>query len=325
MFCQMPGFSQNINKILHYGQRAPSSHNAQMWQVDTTYNSIRIRLDPTKLLNKVDPSNREAWISLGAFAENCILSASGFSLMCDIQHDSTGINLTFSKSTAAHKEKYAKWIIQRKTTRTPFKKEELSTEHQTIIKNFDVNITYYPLNSEYGKIIADNLYSSNIAQLNNSTKLQELSEWTITSRKEEKQRKDGLSPSDLGLNSFSKAFFYALFNKEKIQSHRFINIAQRNTLKQVNNCSGFIIITSARNNKEEWIKSGRLLQRLWLKLTELNIRVHPMSQSIEENYYPELKEKLNINNKEIQMIIRVGYSKPRKDCSARSDLKINNG
>ena len=321
MLSQMQIKGQNISELLEYGRRAPSSHNAQMWKVDTTYNSIRIELDSTRLLKEVDPLNREAWISLGAFAESCILSAYDFYYDCDETLDSLGINLLFSKNETINESNYREWITERKTIRKPYKKKELNEEHLQIIQSFDVeNIFYYSRFSNVGDSIVNSICNSNVIQFNDSAKLKELSDWMIASRKEDKLREDGLSPSDLGLNSFTKFFFYILFNKEKLQTNRFVKVAQKDAMKQANNCSGFIVITSNTNNREEWFNSGRLLQRLWIKLTELGISVHPMSQSIEESLYSNLKEDLSLKDKEIQMLLRVGYSNGRKDQSKRREL-----
>lgn len=318
---QSKGFAQDIINILDYGVQAPSSHNAQMWKVDTTYNSISISLDSTRILDKVDPHNREAWISLGAFAENCVLSALDLGYVTDLKIKNEYIKLNFIKSDTLPNTNYRKLITNRKTTRKKYKKQDLLPEHRTEIEIYDsFGICFYPLNSEQGKIIFKSLSLSNLRQLNDTAKLRELSEWTITSFSEAKKRCDGLSASDIGLGGLMKFFYYGIYNKEKIQSKGFINSAQKRLIKQAENCSGFILITSDKNERCSWIHSGRLLQKIWLKLTELDIKVHPMSQAIEEEFYTDLKNDLELQNKEIQMILRIGYLGKRKDKSKRRPI-----
>ena len=94
-----------------------------------------------------------------------------------------------------------------------------------------------------------------------------------------------------------------------MNSPLFIKQALKGTKRQINNCAGFIIISSHHSNPEEWFNTGRKLERIWLDLTKSGISVHPMSQPIEEDkYYTELKSILQ-EKEEIQMILRIGYPK----------------
>ena len=63
-------------KLLYYGTLAPSTHNSQMWKIKIlSENEFLILLDEENVLKLVDPDNREALISIGAFLGNVIRGA----------------------------------------------------------------------------------------------------------------------------------------------------------------------------------------------------------------------------------------------------------
>lgn len=74
------------------------------------------------------------------------------------------------------------------------------------------------------------------------------------------------------------------------------------------NCCGFLIITGKTETKE-LIKTGMLLESIWLRAVKLGISVHPMSQVLEESpYCQEIDGKLK-TEQPVQMVLRVGYVK----------------
>jgi hypothetical protein len=98
-------------------------------------------------------------------------------------------------------------------------------------------------------------------------------------------------------------------SKKSVTSKSFIKGSIKVATKQLNSCSGFIIITSKSNSISELVNTGRILESVWLKCVENEIAVHPMSQVIEENdYYELLKAGLKIKG-EIQMVLRIGKVK----------------
>lgn len=57
----------------------------------------------------------------------------------------------------------------------------------------------------------------------------------------------------------------------------------------------------------ELIRTGMLLQRVWLEATRQEVAVHPMSQLLEESpYKAEIQGKLGLS-KPVQMVLRLGY------------------
>ena len=85
-----------IEKIFEYGALAPSSHNAQMWYISKEKEGLyKVGIDPQWRLQVVDPHDREAYISIGAFIQNCVLAAPLHSLSIDITIKDTVVYLNF--------------------------------------------------------------------------------------------------------------------------------------------------------------------------------------------------------------------------------------
>jgi hypothetical protein len=107
-----------------------------------------------------------------------------------------------------------------------------------------------------------------------------------------------------GLSGF---FVRSFYDKDNVTSEGF----KRQTLglvkEQLDQYGNWIIITTKDNSAASLINAGRIYERAMLKVRELNIAFHPMSQAIEEKeVYQSLKRSLNIDGC-IQFIIRAGY------------------
>jgi hypothetical protein len=80
-------------------------------------------------------------------------------------------------------------------------------------------------------------------------------------------------------------------------------------VKQVSQSAGWLLITSKDNSAATLLETGSRLQRLWLKLRDKNIAIHPMTQIIEEGSTNQLLNNSIGINDPIQFILRTGYLK----------------
>lgn len=311
MFIPIQGLCQsNISQIIDIGKLAPSSHNAQMWNpVITSDTSFSVSIDFSRILKEVDPDNREAWISIGAFIENCMMAAHDMAYQARVNLCSGFVNFNLGEKLTEENIVNIPHIRLRKTSRLPFSKKNIASSYIDSITKSTSDLLYFSLDTPEGKSIAQMIYNANVLQCNDSAKMSELSNWVITSRKEQKQRKDGLSPNKLGMSKMQSFFFLSFFNKKSIQKSLFKKLTLKSSKKQIDNCAGFFLILSDSNDWVDNFNSGRNLERLWIDFTKNGIAVHPMSQPIEETIiYNQLKQYLGIKSKEVQMILRLGYA-----------------
>ncbi|EZH74734.1 hypothetical protein ATO12_08315 [Aquimarina atlantica] len=300
-----------MKEIITYGSYAPSSHNAQMWTVEIPKNNkIKVYPNYARVLPFVDPNNRETWISIGAFVENCVLSAQDLGYSSAVTINDAEIILDLQQDNSLIKtNRNIELIKKRLTIRKPYLDIKIDDTTITKLINLSDSIWYFPIENKETKKIIDYSLDAYSFQMKDISKLRELAKWMIFSYREEKHRKDGMTTEALEIKGIRRFLFNLFFTKKSVTRKTFIKSSIKRVKKQLNSCSGYILITSDSYGKAELIKTGRLLEQVWLECIDSQIAVHPMSQILEEKeYYDLLKTSLKID-KEIQMLLRIGKVK----------------
>ena len=94
------------------------------------------------------------------------------------------------------------------------------------------------------------------------------------------------------------------YNKKDVLKKKFREQSITKVVKQVSQSAGWLLITSKDNSVATLLDTGKRLQRLWLKLRDKKIAIHPMTQIIEE---ASTKKLLNLSigiNEPVQFILR---------------------
>ena len=74
------------DRLLYYGWRAPSPHNAQGWRIEADSRSFRVSRDPTRqVLRELDPGGRESDLACGAVVTNLCVSARAFGFDTEVR------------------------------------------------------------------------------------------------------------------------------------------------------------------------------------------------------------------------------------------------
>ena len=79
--------------------------------------------------------------------------------------------------------------------------------------------------------------------------------------------------------------------------------------EQVSQSAGWLLITSKDNSVTTLLETGKRMQRLWLKIREKNIAIHPMTQVLEESSTNQMLNKSIGISDNVQFILRTGYLK----------------
>jgi hypothetical protein len=99
------------------------------------------------------------------------------------------------------------------------------------------------------------------------------------------------------------------YDKDNVMTNDFRERGIDNIKKEVSESAGWILITSKDNSVEKLLETGKRMERLFLKVRERNIAIHPMTQILEE---PSTRQMLNQAigiSDNIQFILRTGYLK----------------
>lgn len=314
---------QEMKEIIYYGTLAPSSHNAQMWKVKIiSDNEIIVMIDKNNVLPALDPANREAFIAIGGFIENIAQAAPKYKLTAKIDilsknyNDIEAVRISFEKlSNSENPDKKICNIENRLCSNDAYLNKKLDQKDvDSLISEIEEeNGYYFDVNSPNGQYIQQNLITAMKKQASDRKKQEELADYMRLSDQEANTYKDGITAEMIGLTGVKKWIYSTFTTKKSITSDSFIKLTVDKVKSQVNNCSGFFIVTSTDNSPEGLINAGRNMERLWLKGTELKVALHPMSQIIEEKpWNEEINKKLNID-RPIQIVMRTGYVKKYGD------------
>lgn len=304
-----------LKAIIQYGALAPSTHNAQMWQLKIlSEREIIVMRDQTRALPRVDPDHREAFISLGAFIENMVEAAPAFGLTASVQILASNpaatevARITFRTQTSpANTGRVLENIKNRHTLRIPYLKKALSDQDLAAIFASSRYSAYFPLASREGQYLKTAIIESARQQVFNDPKQDELAGWIRFSKKEADAAQDGLTPEMMGLSGIVKWFVSVFYNRNTVLGRSFRNQTIAAARKQAENCAGFVILTSPDNSAESWLNAGRSLEEFLIKTTERKIAVQPMSSPLEESPWREsLGPEVGLTGT-VQMILRIGY------------------
>lgn len=306
----------DVYTILHFASLAGSSHNSQPWKAEVFgQDSILVYADFTRTLPVVDKTNRELYVSIGAFIENLDVAARCFGYETDIQicksivnENSAVATIKLKRTNALNNNSELREIELRNTLRIPFETREIKrSDWEQLVSLDPSSIHFIPSVSQSGKFMADSELKAYAKQAYNKQAQDELAQWIRFSNKDVKEKQDGLSTAGMGINGFGGFVVRNFFSPEVSKKESFIVKGIEKTKLQVENCGGWIVITQNNDNLATWINTGRLYERLNLKCRKLSLGFHPMSQSIEEQESgTESNNFLGFQGK-LMFVARIGY------------------
>ena len=302
--------------ILQLASLAPSGHNTQPWLIKylEPFHWI-VGNDKSKWLNAVDPTQRETILSIGAFLQNLEYGANSLGYNCQFnllatsnqEEDIIDVKLIKNKSPLKYETEA---IAHRRTVRSNYENDILKKEDLTYILNSETGwVHYIPNNSPQHQWINEQTIEANRIQSYRDAAQSELADWLRFSSKDAAQHADGLTLAGMEIGGITAWYLRNFYNKNDVMKKSFRDQSIDKTVKQVSQSAGWLLITSKDNSTANLLETGKRLQRIWLKIRDKNIAIHPMTQLIEES-----PKNLTLNNSigisdPIQFILRAGYIK----------------
>ena len=303
-------------EILSLASLAPSGHNTQPWFVQYVepYHWI-IGNDRSKWLPGVDPIQRETMLSLGAFAQNVEYAASSFGLSCEwtllakTNQDEQVLDVRLKQNPSTARFDVAP-IVARRVVRSGYLPDPL--------KNEDVNdlfgserefFRYLPVGSPESTYINEQTIEANRLQTYRDPAQQELANWIRLSSRDAALYRDGLTTASMEIEGVSGLVVRNFYSKSDVMKVEFREQGLAKVREQVSSSAGWILVTSKGNAVTDLLETGRRMQRLFLKIREKGIAIHPMTQILEE---PSTKDAFARSvgvTDETQFILRTGYVK----------------
>lgn len=309
---------KDIHKILYYASLAGSTHNTQPWKVEVLRNdSLLVFADPERLLEIVDPKGVGLFISIGAFIENFDMAANalGYSsaiTLYDIALDSgkPAASIKLVTTDGPKNPDVLRELELRNSLRIPFDTTVVQKDHQEkLIGVAPEKVIFLPANSPEGRLIATKEHEAFTIQSWRKDAQDELASWMRFSNKDVNSKRDGLTPAGMGIKGVGGFMVRTFMTPEDSKKESFVKAGIDKNKEQVQNCGGWVLISTDKSNVSELINAGRIYERMNIMSRSLNLGFHPMNQIIEETQIcDEVTGKIAPNRKIIFMA-RVGYVK----------------
>lgn len=301
-------------EILYLASLAPSGHNTQPWFVRLIepFHWI-IGNDKNKWLPAVDPLQRETILSIGTFLQNLEYAANNMGYNCQSNilattcQDENVTELQLIKSTSTPTFDTQK-IKQRRTVRSNYSNEPLKKEDLTYLMNEDADFFHFiPNTAKEYDWICEQTIEANKVQTYRDDAQKELANWIRFSHKEAEQYQDGLTTASMEVGGISGWVLRNFYGKSSVMKKNFREATIDKVKKQVTQSAGWILITSENNSVKALLETGKRMQRLFLKVKERKIAIHPMTQILEEAPINKLLNQVVNISDPIQFILRIGY------------------
>lgn len=313
-----PIISPELRAILAYALLAPSGHNTQPWTVRTGDGELRIGTDPSKWLPKVDPSNRELALSVGAFLENLLIAAPNYGYLAGfavtgVDAKSAELLQVTLKNTPVRTAPLDR-LRHRRTLRAGQLARQLSDDDvRRLTADFNNEAHFVSPTSREGRYLAEGTIEANRAQALRNDAQEELANWIRWTSADGRAHRNGLTPESMEISGVAGWYVRHFMNRENVLEQSFRNQGVDRVRDQVSSCGGWLVITSRDGTLPSLIETGRRTERMWLSVRERGIAIHPMTQMLEEQPFQDrVASTLGVTG-DVQFILRVGYVKHYPD------------
>ncbi len=303
-------------EILLLASLAPSGHNTQPWFIKhrEPYHWI-VGNDKKRWLPGVDPTQRETMLSIGAFLQNIEYAASSLGYICQFDtlaksnQDEEIVSVKLTKSGQASAYDTRK-ITSRRTVRSNYLSIPLKATDLTYLVNGETDFIHsLPNTVKEHRWLNEQTIEANRIQSYRDVAQQELAAWIRFSSKDAATHRDGLTTAGMEIDGIPGWVLRNFYGKASVMKAAFRDQNIDTVKKEVVNSAGWLLITSKSNDVSTLLETGKRMQRLFLRVRERGIALHPMTQILEEAPTSQtVNESIGISDP-IQFILRVGYLK----------------
>ncbi len=299
-------------ETLALSTRAPSGHNTQPWTVSVLDKEHWIvGIEATRRLPAVDPTARETLLSLGAFLENLVVAAGHYGYAVEyevIAHaptDANVIDLRLRKTGPV--EQPLDRIRLRRTVRNGYLPSEIKSTDLASVIGREEGFHYFPRGSTAAAYLSEGTIEANRRQAFRDKAEEELASWIRWSAADAAKFRNGLTPAGMEIEGLTGWYVSHFYNRAAVLTKSFRETTIKQVMERVAQGGGWLVLSSPGSAVSTLIETGRKFQRMWLRLRDRNIAIHPMTQMLEEAPWREqVARSLGIDGTP-QFILRIGY------------------
>lgn len=338
--------SDDIREFLQLAAQAPSADNTQPWEVAVSDRNVSLYVVPERDTMLYDSKLMPSLISHGAFIENFILAAS---------HGGYSVDVSFSKPDSSNHWLLAKLALIekqddnssnldllfnqipiRETNRKPYKTNTLPSDVKTSLTN-SVNtlqknclkIVDYPQPA-----LVNALAVAGRVMFQNSHVHSGLFEHIRWNEADVQESRDGFSIKTFELPPPAELIFRLARSKKRLAFlNKYLQLSKKipsGMAQSFSKSGAYIAITSRGNTHEDYVMTGRIMQRVWLAGTSLGLSFHPIGAllflqaaltnnkkdlvfsqdevTMINQAYEVVRQAFSVDDEQVLFLFRVGYS-----------------
>ncbi len=273
-----PNTNDSYLEFISAAALAASGHNTQPWKFSLPGDGIRIHPDYSRRLAVVDPADRELWISLGCALENLLTAAAASGLAGQVSYPGAGdfFAVTF-KPCEPDAGPAFRAIPLRQNTRSAYDGLPLAPQEAAALQALPLEkgVSLRFFSREEFDLPGGFIRRGNLAQYADRAFVDELIGWLRFTRKEALASRDGLFSRCSG-NPEVPRFIGRMFvagTKPEAQAEA--------DDKKLRSSSGAVLIATDADGKADWVRAGRVYQRMALQMTSMGIKSALLNQPIE--------------------------------------------
>lgn len=346
---------EDIQKIIRAAIWAPSGDNVQPWRFLVSENKIKVINIPEKDNSLYNFKQNASYVAHGALVENIRIAANYFGYKNEIYLLPKEKNIT--ATIILHKTNDVQpndfelfgYIEKRVSNRKRYKNAPLDDKDKKEIMNSltglkDIRVKFV---EEELKEKAAKMLSRNEKIVLENRNLHNFLFKHITWAKTEDKEKKGFYIKTLEMKPIEEFIFKLCKNASILNALNKIisisNIVSKENKKLYSNSSAIGAIITTGNSSLDFLKTGIVLQKIWLTATKLELALQPLTgimflmqrvlhneiKDISQEHiliikesYRELENIFGVKNEVISMGFRIGYAESPSAKTERLDPEI---
>jgi hypothetical protein len=312
-----------IRFLLGFAVLAPSGHNSQPWDFKIKSDTLEILINRQRFLTKNDAEGRQSFIGIGCLIENLLLAADYYGLNTKAKYfpepDNSEVvaSILFTKAMSPDNKSghLMDFITKRVSNRNKYNSKKPELKFLSNLPGIEyTSFRISSLEGENKNSLAETMVKAQIKVMENKEFRDELSNYIKSNRTDSEYGMPGFT---LGMPlpiSFFASKLIKRFNMSKLSEKKDKDLLIEHT-------PIILIISSEKDEKHDWVKTGTVLENLWLNLTKNSLCCSILAAAIQLPNFREEVKKLTGLNLYPQVIIRCGYSNIKGEHSPRFNLK----
>jgi nitroreductase len=297
-----------IAELVRFATLAANGHNTQPWRFERTQSGVDLLPDMSRRTPVVDPDGHHVFVSLGAAAENLLISAPTMGRAGALTVDAAASRLSIALETrTASDDALVAAVPRRQCTRsiydgrTPSSDELDQIARASTIEGIEVRLlTARPAIDA----VRDYVVEANRLQMNDPAFVQELKHWIRFNPQAAIAAGDGLYAASSGNPTLPDWIAPTLFGVAFT-----VDAETQKYIEQMDSSAGVAVFTGAAATPAAWIEVGRAYQRFALQATLLGVKHAFVNQPIEEtDIRSQFASHLGLDDRRPDLVIRFGYA-----------------